>query len=259
MQRIPAGSFVMGEAAGSDDERPLAAVKIEKPFWMMKHEVTNELFARFNRQHDSRYEHRTSWIFSEQYLGWRLNAPEQPVVRVSWHEATAFCAWLSQQTGLKCALPTEAQWEYACRAGTDTPLWYGGPDADFSRAANVADVNIRKLAYEGWRPLSPDIAVRDARFDDGALVTAAVGSYKPNAWGLFDMHGNAAEWTRSRYTAYPYSDGDGRNGPAADGPRVVRGGSWYDRPQRCRSAFRLPYQPYQRVFNVGFRAVCESP
>jgi formylglycine-generating enzyme required for sulfatase activity len=257
--KIPAGSFVMGDPTGSDDERPVSAVKIEKPFWMMKHEVTNELFARFNQQHDSRYEHRTSWIFSEQYLGWRLNAPQQPVVRVSWHEATAFCAWLSRQTGVGFALPTEAQWEYACRAGSDTPLWYGGLDADFSKAANVADVNIRRLAYEGWRPLSPDIVPRDARFDDGALVTAAVGSYKPNAWGLFDMAGNAAEWTRSRYAAYPYSDGDGRNDPAADGPRVVRGGSWYDRPARCRSAFRLPYQPYQRVFNVGFRAVCESP
>jgi formylglycine-generating enzyme required for sulfatase activity len=74
---------------------------------------------------------------------------------------------------------------------------------------------------------------------------------------LHDLHGNAAEWTRSQYAAYPYRDDDGRNDPAAPGQRVVRGGSWFDRPQRCRSAFRLAYEPYQRVFNVGFRVVCE--
>jgi len=259
MVKIPAGSFVMGDARGYPDERPLGLVKIDKPFWMSKCEITNRQYAEFDPTHDSRFEHRTSWIFSEQYLGWALGGSEQPVVRVSWNQAMAFCRWLSQQTGMEFTLPTEAEWEYACRAGTATPLWYGDLDTDFSQAANMADYSIRNLAYEGWPPRSPDIAPRDARFNDHALVTAAVGSYRANPWGLCDMHGNAAEWTRSTCAPYPYRADDGRNDPGADGLRVVRGGSWYDRPQRCRSAFRLAYAPYQRVFNVGFRVVCESP
>jgi formylglycine-generating enzyme required for sulfatase activity len=89
------------------------------------------------------------------------------------------------------------------------------------------------------------------------LVTADVGSYKPNPWGLCDVHGNAWEWTRSTHRPYPYQ-ADGRNHVADRDNRVVRGGSWYDRPQRCRSAFRLSYPPYQRVFNVGFRVVCPA-
>jgi formylglycine-generating enzyme required for sulfatase activity len=99
-----------------------------------------------------------------------------------------------------------------------------------------------------WRPA-------DARFDDHSRVSAPVGSYRPNPWGLFDMHGNVAEWTRSEYRPYPYRD-DGRNSPA-DGKRVVRGGSWYDRPERCRAAFRQVYRADQPVYDVGFRIICE--
>jgi formylglycine-generating enzyme required for sulfatase activity len=256
--RVPAGRFVMGEAAGCPDERPQTLVAIDKPFWMGRFEVTNAEFARFDPSHDSRFEHRSSWIFSEKYLGWPLNGPRQPVVRVSWNEATAFCRWLSGKSGLAAALPTEAQWEYACRAGTAGPLSYGGLDADFSRFANLADVTIRNLAYEGWSPKSPDLAPRDARFDDHALVTADVGSYEANPWGPCDMHGNAAEWTRTAYRPYPYREDDGRNDLRADGEKVVRGGSWYDRPLRCRSAFRLSYPAHQAVFNVGFRVACEE-
>ena len=137
-------------------------------------------------------------------------------------------------------------------------MFYGDLDADFSRSANVADATIKRLAYEGWRPKPPDLVPRDARFDDAALVTVEVGSYWPNPWGLYDMHGNAAEWTRSTYEPYPYREDDGRNEVANDGEKVVRGGSWYDRPKRCRSAFRLSYPEYQRVYNVGFRVVVHS-
>ncbi len=254
---IPAGRFVMGDPDGDRDERPLAQIGITRPFLLGRCEVTNAQYARFDPSHDSRFEHRTSWIFSEEYLGWPLNRPSQPVVRVSWQRAMAFCRWLSDRTGLAFTLPTEAQWEYACRAGTAGPLWFGDLDTDFSRFANMADHTIRDLAYTAWRPLPPDIVPRDARFDDGMLVTADVGSYRPNAWGLHDMHGNAWEWTRSAYGPYPYRADDGRNDVTSAVPRVVRGGSWYDRPRRCRSAFRLSYPPYQRIYNVGFRVVCE--
>ncbi len=89
-------------------------------------------------------------------------------------------------------------------------------------------------------------------------MTASVGSYEPNAWGLHDMHGNAWEWTRSAYRPYPYSELDGRNRPVESDTIVVRGGSWYDRPKRSRSAFRLSYPAWQKVFNVGIRVVIEA-
>jgi hypothetical protein len=196
--------------------------------------------------------------FTEDYLGWPLDKPDQPVVRVSWNDADRFCRWLSQRTGMSFSLPTEAQWEYACRAGTDTPFSYGGLDTDFSPFANLADASIRQLAYRSWSPRTAHVVPRDDRFDDQALVSAPVGSYRPNAWGLCDVHGNVAEWTRTSYRPYPYREDDGRNALDPKEPKVVRGGSWRDRPARCRSGFRLSYPPYQRVFNVGFRVVSES-
>ena len=85
-----------------------------------------------------------------------------------------------------------------------------------------------------------------------------MGSFQPNPWGLCDMHGNVAEWTRSLYRPYPYDAADGRNAIDAPGKRVARGGSWRDRPERSTSSFRLPYESYQRVFNVGFRVILEE-
>jgi len=167
-----------------------------------------------------------------------------------------FCRWLSRETGEDFTLPTEAEWEYACRAGTATPLFYGSEDADFSGVANLADKNVAHLrdyshsSKLAWMP-------RDDRFDDGHMVTAPVGTYEPNPWGLCDMHGNACEWTRSAYG--PHRETDIRSDAAATGRRVVRGGSWRDRPRRARSAFGLSYRPWQGVFNVGFRVVSGRP
>jgi len=262
--RVPAGQFVMGDPRGHPDERPPCAVKIERPFWMGRFEVTNAEFARFDPRHDSGVEPMHGYQFG--IHGYPMNGPKQPAVRVSWDEAMAFCDWLSEKSGRRFTLPTEAQWEYACRAGTATPMWYGGLDTDFSSFANLGDAKLREFAldtyvrvhlvpnpnkYDDWVP-------KDDRFNDGGFVSANVGSYQPNPWGLCDVHGNVWEWTRSALCPYPYRDDDGRNDPAAPGKRVVRGGSWYDRPKRCRSAFRLAYEPYQRVFNVGFRVVMEE-
>jgi hypothetical protein len=104
-----------------------------------------------------------------------------------------------------------------------------------------------------------DFVPREARFDDQSLVTADVGSYRPNAWGLHDMHGNAWEWTRSAYRPYPYGEGDSRHTPTAEDRIVVRGGSWRDRPKVARSGYRLSYPTWQRVYNVGFRVIIETP
>ena len=255
---VPAGEFVMGDAQGEVDERPATRIRIDKPFWMSECEITNEQFAKFDSSHDSRFQDKGSWMFNEWDLGWPLNQARQPVVRVSWKEAVAFCRWLAQQTGESVALPTEAQWEWACRAGADSALSYGDLDTDFSEHANMADATIRELAYDARDQLPPDIVPRDDRFDDGELVTTRVGSYRANAWGLYDMHGNACEWTRSAYAAYPYGADDGRNNLEDSGQKVVRGGSWYDRPKRCRSAFRLSYPAWQKVYNVSFRIIIEA-
>jgi len=257
--RIPAGEFVMGDAAGEPDERPLARVAIPRAFWMGACEVTNEQLRRFDPTFDCTYYGKLHARSDDK--GLPLNGPKQPAVRVSWKQAMAFCRWLSERAAATFTLPTEAQWEWACRAGSATPLSYGDVDADFSRSANVGDKAYAgmKIVTGGLPHLDPQgRALCDTRFNDRAPVTATVGSYRPNAWGLHDMHGNAAEWTRSTYRPYPYREDDGRNEPTARGRKVVRGGSFFDRPRRCRSAIRYSYPPWQRVFNVGFRVVCPA-
>ena len=240
---IPAGEFVMGQDDGYGDERP-RRVRIERSFWMGRFEVTNEQFARFDPAHDSRFESGDYIQFSPGERGWPLSRARQPVVRVSWKQAMEFCRWLSEKTGRRFTLPDEAQWEYACRAGSATPMWYGDCDADFSTFANVSDASHQAIDPFGWadrRQVIPPWRPADTRYDDHSRVSAAVGSYRPNPWGLFDMHGNVAEWTRS-----------------ADAQRkIVRGGSWYDPPARCRSAFRQSYLADQPVYDVGFRVICE--
>ncbi len=259
---IPAGSFVMGSAEGYPDEAPETAITIEEPFWMARTEITNAQFETFDPTHDSKVESRFSMQFGVR--GFYVNGPEQPVVRVSWNEAIAFCQWLSEKTGRAFTLPTEAQWEYACRAGSADAFSFGPVDADYSQHANFADQKLRefvchtyKKEREPWLHASKydDWIPKDLRFNDGGFLSDGVAMYQPNAWGLHDMHGNVWEWTRSVYRPYPYDEKDGRNEPDADGERVVRGGSWRDRPMRARSAMRLPYRPYQGVYNVGFRVV----
>jgi len=261
LRYIPAGEFVEGDPGGLADERPCAAVKIEKPFWMGTCEVTNDQFHRFDAAHDSRLETGDFLQFSVQERGYPVNGPTQPVARVSWREAMAFCGWLAQRTGGRVTLPTESQWEYACRAGSETPLWFGGTDTDFAPYANLADHRLRFVdtfapwglpsgAIPPWRPAADSV-------DDGYRVSAPVGTYQPNAWGLRDMAGNVGEWTRSVYRPYPYVE-DAAGAADDNAPRTVRGGSWYDPPHRARSASRRAYPPYRGVFDVGFRAVVEA-
>jgi formylglycine-generating enzyme required for sulfatase activity len=265
MVLIPAGEFTMGSLMGQEDERPPVRVRIEKPFWMAARETDNHLYAAFDPKHDSGLEDKNAYQFGVR--GFPANKPEQPVVRVSWEEAMAFCRWLSARTGERITLPSEAQWEYACRAGNDLPFSFGGLDADFSAFANLADTTLSGFASDPYTVDVPlkhptcfdDWIPKDTRFNDGALLTVAPGRYRPNAWELYDMHGNAAEWTRSSYAASPAAADPSADTAFFGSPKVVRGGSWRDRPPRATSSFRLSYPPWQRVYNVTFRVVSEGP
>jgi formylglycine-generating enzyme required for sulfatase activity len=240
---IPKGGFVTGGSNGSSGP---ARVAIAKPFWIGRCEISNEQYARFNPKHDSRIERGDFLQFGETERGYPANGPKQPVVRVSWNAALAFCRWLSEKSGGHCALPTEAQWEYACRAGSPTPLWFGDLTTDFSKSANLADHTLRVMPTFGWG--LPSGAVPPWRpaidsINDGFRVAAPVGSFAPNEWGLCDMAGNVWEWT---------------NGDFTPERKAVRGGSWSDRPIRATSSSRLGYRPWQQVYNVGFRVICED-
>ena len=246
---VPAGEFTMGAPADESpldpDESPPFSVRIEKPFEIGKLEITNAQYALFDPAHN------TGWIDTHGKdrvgPGVPMNGPNQPVARISCLDAERFCRWLGGKLGRVCRLPTEAEWEYACRAGTQTPFSCGD-GAGLEQFANLADANLGGL--KPW-------AIRDDSRNDGAATSCDVGRYQPNPWGLCDMHGNVCEWTASAYRPYPYDPQDGRQQPGATEERTVRGGSWDDLPRRCRSAFRLSYEPTQPVYNVGFRVVVE--
>ncbi|MBE3069178.1 MAG: SUMF1/EgtB/PvdO family nonheme iron enzyme, partial [Planctomycetes bacterium] len=241
---VPPGRFVMGDAKGFPDECREAAVAIAEPFYLGRLEVTNRQFAQFDPTHDSAYiDARGKDRFTR---GYPVNEADQPVVRVTWHQAMAFCRWLTKLTGRDCTLPTEAEWEWACRAGAAGPWAFGDSFDGVRDVANIADSTLGGWA---WGRVQPG-------YSDGAMFSAPGGRYKPNAWALSDMHGNVAEWTRSDYRPYPYADADGRNAGGPAEPKVVRGGSWNDTARFCRSASRWHYLPHQPVYNVGFRVLC---
>jgi len=245
---VPAGDFVPAGTTPGGEEA--TRVTVRKPFWMGACEVSNEQYRRFRPDHDPKYYTRRHAASDDQ--GLPLNGPRQPVVRVSWDDAMAFCEWLSARTGLRFTLPTEAQGEWACRAGQTTAFSFGEKQTGFSRWANLADAAFsRGLMKDGKQSTGgldhlvlEGAALSDTTANDGAVVTAPVGSYSPNAWGLYDLHGNAAEWTRSD--------------AAGSGRKIVRGGSFFDPPRRADSTFRIDYPHWQRVFNTGFRVGCEG-
>jgi formylglycine-generating enzyme required for sulfatase activity len=267
MVKIPNGEFLMG-GDGHRDEKPKTAVKIDKAFWIGQFEITNELYALFDPSHDSRDEHRHGYQFGR--VGYPLNKPTQPVVRVSWQEAMNFCKWLSNKTGHKFTLPTESQWEWACRAGKSSEFFFGDKNANFTNYANLGDKKLAEFAactsykfYESARIIEnpneyDDWIPRDTNFNDAGFVSEEVGRYRANVWDINDMHGNVWEWTRSDYKPYPYNAADGRNNLNLETEKVVRGGSWYARPKRSTSSYRLPYRTYQKVFDVGFRVIIEE-
>lgn len=260
--RIPAGTFVMGSYAGPSDTYPTSKVNIEKSFWMGELEVTNEQYNVFFPEHDSRYIDQ-QWK-DHVVQGYPANLPDQPVIRVSYEDAMQFCRKLSEKTGLNITLPTEAQWEWSCRAGSSDDFWYGGMTADFGSFDNLADRSTLDFAVigidpqpmstnDGWYPYYTYLPKVES-VDDSCLIQIGGISHKANPFGLYYMHGNVCEWTRSDYLPYPYRDHSKEQAEY----KVVRGGSFIERPKFSTSYSRKGFYPYQRVFNVGFRVIIED-
>jgi formylglycine-generating enzyme required for sulfatase activity len=214
---VPPGTFLMGsppqESRRGDDE-PQHPVTLTAGFYLSAHPVT-----------------QAQWRAVMDGSPSLFTGADRPVERVSWDDCQAFCARLGKRDGRAYRLPTEAEWEYACRAGTAGPYHFGAT-------------------------LSAGQANCDAGAGKGA--TTPVGSYPPNAWGLSDMHGNVYEWCGDWYGPYPTARADDPSGPADGDARVLRGGSWLSAPWYCRSAHRYWADPATRSAHVGFR-VCFTP
>ena len=260
--RIPAGEFVMGSYNGESDAYPTAKVKIDKPFWMGEMEITNQQFNAIYPDHDSRF---VDQLWKDHVVqGYPANEPNQPVIRVNYNDAMDYCKQLSEKTGLNITLPTEAQWEWACRAGSDSDFWYGDMNTDFGKYENLADKTTLLFAVSGVdpKPMSPNsywykyytYLPKEEGVDDGQLIQTGEKVYEANPFGLYNMHGNVSEWTRSDYVPYPYNP----KTKLTSDHKVVRGGSYIERPKFSTAYARKAYYPYQRVFNVGFRVIIED-
>jgi formylglycine-generating enzyme required for sulfatase activity len=194
--------------------------------------------------------------------GYPVNNSEQPVVRVSWEESLQFCEKLSKATGMKFGLPNATQWEWACRAGSADPFWFGKLDDDFSSFENLADESLSDFAVIGVNPKPMDKNnvrfpyynfIPQAPYNDGELISAATGKYTPNPWDLYDMHGNVSEWVLNDYESHQAENID-----PTDGKKMIKGGSWRDRPYRSTASSSLGYYPWQKIENVGFRIIMEE-
>jgi formylglycine-generating enzyme required for sulfatase activity len=261
--RIESGTFLMGspeKELGRGEDEKLHEVEITKPFYLGKYAVTRGQFQAF--VHETGYkteaeelargfswnQAKKTWEWSKDYH-WRnpgfAQTDEHPVVEVSWNDAGKFCAWVGKKAGREVRLPTEAEWEYACRAGSTTRFFCGDDEEELARYANVADAAFRKAT-----DLSFGIQA-----DDGHAFTAPVGRFPPNAWGLYDMHGNVYQWCQDRYDPDYYKNSPKRDpqGPEMGARRVLRGGSWRSNPVSCRAAFRLMDEPERRSSYFGFR------
>jgi len=267
MVRIPSGKFRMGspetEEGRASDEGPQHEVAISRPFALSRYEITVGQFRQFVEDAGYRttaekngkgcYVWNADKIVAEQLPERRWNNPgfqqsdDYPVVCVSWDDAEAYVAWLSGQSGKPYRLPTEAEWEYAARAGTTTARFY--PDEQQCKHANGLGQEGKSIAAPGWVL---------AECADGYLHTAPVGSFNQNQYGLFDMLGNVLEWTQDCWhDNYNKAPGDGSAWLEQDSGncnrRVVRGGSWFNFPQYLRSANRSWINTDAASDFLGFR------
>ena len=224
--KIPAGSFVMGSPEserGRRDNELQHKVVLTKPFYMGKFPVTQAQYEAVMGVNPSTFKGEGEGVLSD-----------NPVELVSWDDAQEFCKRLSKSAGKPVRLPTEAEWEYACRAGSNTAFCFGDDES--------------KLGEYAWH------------YINSGGKTHPVGQKCPNAYGLHDMHGNVWEWCQDWYGNYLAQGAKAKpaknpTGPATGASRVLRGGSWYDDPGNCRAAYRDGNYPGYRDHGVGFRVV----
>ena len=282
---VPSGEFMMGNgesaeaaaaffnqtyggnlrAAGFNNEHPQHRVRITKPFYLGTFHVTRGQFRQFVAETGYKTDaekganpgahgldiDKKEFGYIANY-SWRNPGFEQtddhPAICVSWNDAAAFCKWLSAKEGKTYRLPTEAEWEYACRAGTATRYNSGDDPETLARAGNIVDA----MAKAKFPSLS------GIKAGDGYAFTSPAGSFQPNAFGLYDMHGSAWQWCADWYGAeyYAVSPADDPTGPDSGSGRVHRGGSWFTGPADARSAGRSPATPDHRGNGTGFRVAC---
>jgi len=268
---VPPGSFLIGspesEPGRSPGERQVR-VTLTRPFYLGKHEVTVRQFRAFveatkhvtdvekkggGHAHDAKavWEHRpgTNWK-KPGYPGPYTQRDDHPVVHVSHADCKAFCRWLSEGD-VTFDLPTEAQWEWACRAGSGTRFWWGADEDTTGKMINAGDRALKRVHSDWPRVIMP--------MDDGHAFCAPVGSYRPNAWGLHDMLGNVWEFCSSRAGPYPK---EAVTDPRELGTResyAVRGGGWSNTPADCRCASRNSDPPHFGHSNLGFRVALPLP
>ncbi len=284
---IPAGEFSMGSGESAEesaaffnkffgthvftpamytDEHPQHRVRITRPFYLGAHNVTRGQFRKFvadtNYRTDAErgvglkgaegWDSEKKSLRRDENWSWRnagfAQTDNHPVVNVSWNDAMEFCRWLSRRDRSVYRLPTEAEWEYSCRAGTTTRYSCGDDPNKLVEVANVADATA-KANVPG---LGGALGV-----SDGFAFTSPVGSFRPNRFGVYDMHGNAWQWCSDRYGPrfYATSSVNDPDGPDSGGARVYRGGSWLDGASYVRSASRGHNSPDYRSNMTSFRVV----
>ena len=235
MVYIRGGKFVMGSPAGEgyDSEKPQHEVTVQ-PFFIGKFQVTQAQWKAVANLPKIKRDLKPDPS--------NFKGDDRPVEQVAWYDAVEFCDRLSRQTNKQYRLPSEAEWEYACRAGTTTPFHFGETiTTDLANYnGNYTYGNASKGKYRGQ--------------------TTPVGSFSPNAFGLYDMHGNVWEWCadtwHENYSGAPTDGSAWVNNNNENQPQVLRGGSWFNLPVNCRSADRYRYNPAIDNLNIGFRVAC---
>lgn len=289
MRLIPPGQFMMGcneasaivvsafpymDQAKLNAEFPPHKVRITKPFYMGTCEVSLGQFKKFYDEGKYQLDCERigeGWGFTgdqmdshEDFTPWSWGARQSlvhPVVNVSWNDCVAFCRWLSAKEGVTYRLPTEAEWEYACRAGTNSryPMESKNP-ADLIKIANIADMSAAKTIPNKEYLVGLNGRWEVQNYSDGFPFSAPCGSFAPNGFGLRDMIGNVSEWVADGYATgyYGKSPADDPRGPANSNYRVSRGGSWRHDASKSRSSYRTWDAPDATVCSMGFRVVREE-
>ena len=292
---IPSGEFMMGSDESAEvlardfplyertrfieliDEAPVHQVRITRPFYLGQHEVTVAQFRRFveasgyrpeaeadgtggygyNRAYEPDKSARgDAFEGRDPVYSWRkpgfAQGDDHPVVNVTWNDALAMSRWLGEKEGVKYRLPTEAEWEYAARAGTKTRYYSGNDVKALLKVANLFDADAKKN-WQKWEGYALE-------GHDGFEFTAPVGSFAPNAFGLYDIHGNVWEWCADWYDENYYSRSPLNDpaGPESGNVRVRRGGSWHTWSLYVRSSYRNWNAPSTRYTLVGIRLLREA-